>query len=268
MDDSDFIKMAQRLRPRTVAEIAEKLNNCISNNIMNQIEMFLGTFQFTQDCKKEWFYDYGGMEAVKRWRGFHGHEDIEKKNFPKAYNFKQDCLYYLDNYEQSRRLNSESEFIQNEDVQEAEIISVCIPPSPLERIAEAVEHIDAKMPEIPPEPAPNTQAPEADVLQPSDLLFVSAIAGYYPLFSSHYSKLKKAQFIESNGTGLHWKKSKQSLAEYFDAIKPKDKSHNWKILETTFNVLNLRQAASQNGDAFKGKKSKDFMELERIITVL
>jgi hypothetical protein len=133
MDDSDFIKMAQRLRPRTVAEIAEKLNHCISNNIMNQIEMFLGTFQFNQDSKNEWFFDYGGMEAVKRWRGFHGHEDIEKENFPKAYNFKQDCLYYLDNYEQSRGLNSESEFIQNEDVQEAE---------------------------IPPEPAQDTQTPE------------------------------------------------------------------------------------------------------------
>jgi hypothetical protein len=111
----------------------------------------------------------------------------------------------------------------------------------------------------------NAQTPESAAQAfPS---FVYAIEGYYPLFIKHYPKLKEKEFIEPKELGLHWKKSKQSLAEYFDAIKPEGKKHNWRILESIFGESDLRQAASQNGNEFKGKKSKDFDELTKIITL-
>jgi hypothetical protein len=113
--------------------------------------------------------------------------------------------------------------------------------------------------------APDTQAPEAGSKIPD---FVLSIAGYYPQFMNHYPKLEKAEYIRATDKGLQWQKSKQSLAEYFTAIKPKDKSNNWIILENIFSVNDLRNAASQNGNPFKGKKSKDFVELQKIITII
>jgi hypothetical protein len=98
--------------------------------------------------------------------------------------------------------------------------------------------------------------------------FVLSIVGYYPQFIDHYPKLETAEYIRATDTGLQWLKSKQSLAEYFSAIKPKDKSNNWKILENIFGMKDLRNAASQNGNVFKGKKSKDFEGLQEIITRL
>jgi hypothetical protein len=113
--------------------------------------------------------------------------------------------------------------------------------------------------------ASDTQAPEAGSKIPD---FVLSIAGYYPQFMNHYPELEKAEYIKATGTGLQWQKSKQSLAEYFNAIKPKDKSNNWVILENIFSVSDLRNAASQNGNPFKGKKSKDFDELQKKITII
>ena len=84
----------------SVSEIAEKLNDNISNNRMHIIETFLKTFRFNNEAIKEWFLDYGGIDAIKKWRQFCRHEDIEKNNWPYAYNFKQECIYNLDNYEQ------------------------------------------------------------------------------------------------------------------------------------------------------------------------
>jgi hypothetical protein len=106
--------------------------------------------------------------------------------------------------------------------------------------------------------------PEADMERPG---FVLSIAGYYPKFINHYPELEKAKYIRETDTGLQWLKSKQSLAEYFSAIKPEDKSNNWTILENVFDVKKLRHAASQNGNPFKNKKSKDFEALQRIITI-
>jgi hypothetical protein len=111
-----------------------------------------------------------------------------------------------------------------------------------------------------PESVPDTQLPEIPG-------YVLSIAGYYPKFINHYPELENAEYIRVTDTGLQWLKSKQSLAEYFSAIKPEDKSNNWKILENIFGMKDLRNAASQNGNVFKGKKSKDFKELQ-IITRL
>jgi hypothetical protein len=112
------------------------------------------------------------------------------------------------------------------------------------------------------EPAPDTQAPEAGI--PG---FVLSIAGYYPKFLNHYPELEGAEYIKKTDTGLQWLKTKQSLAEYFSAIKPKTKRNNWVILENIFSVKDLRSAVSQNGSPFKGKKSKDFEALQGIITI-
>jgi hypothetical protein len=98
--------------------------------------------------------------------------------------------------------------------------------------------------EIEKETTPDTQTP---VTYPEISNFVSSIAGYYPKFIKHYPELVKAEYIKTKDTGLHWLKSKQSLAEYFSAIKPKDKSNNRTVLENIFGMKNLRMRQARTG---------------------
>jgi hypothetical protein len=96
---------------------------------------------------------------------------------------------------------------------------------------------------------------------------VLVIGQSYPCFLEHYAALQNEGYIAETKNGLRWEKSKQSLAEYFDAIKPQERKHNWATLENFFGVKDLKQAASQNGNSFKGKKSRDFDTLKKIITL-
>jgi hypothetical protein len=130
-----------------INEIAERLNDYIVNNQMDRIEEFVQIFRFSSnETINEWLFDYGGIEAIRKWRRFCGHEDIEKENFPNAHKFKQECIYNLDNYETANNLTPENDSFR-QDTQEAEIISVDIPTPPIERIADAVEQINNKIPE-------------------------------------------------------------------------------------------------------------------------
>ena len=70
--------------------------------------------------------------------------------------------------------------------------------------------------------------------------------------------------MEKTGKGLHWKKTKQSLAEYFDSIKPSTMQEmKWQPIERAFGEKNLKNSLSRNGNAFKNK-SKDFKEWQKI----
>jgi hypothetical protein len=135
-------------KPFTVEEIAKKLNECISNNKMDKIEVFLQTFNFrnNNEAISEWLNGYGGIEAIKNWKRFNGYENIEKANWPNAYGFKENCLYCLNNYETQAEQNAEGDMPDDTDIQEAEVISVDIPTPPIERIANAVERINEKIP--------------------------------------------------------------------------------------------------------------------------
>jgi hypothetical protein len=131
-----------------IPEIAEKLNDYIATNRMDMIETFCKTFKFPEknEIMNEWLFHYGGLEAIRTWRRFSKHGDIEKEYFPRAYAFKQECIYNLDNYETANNLTPENDSFP-QDTQEAEIISVDIPTPPIERIANAVEQINNKIPE-------------------------------------------------------------------------------------------------------------------------
>jgi hypothetical protein len=131
----------------TVAEIAETLNNNVSNNHMQEIDVFLKTFNFTNEAIREWFICYGGIEAIRKWRQFNKHEDIEKSNWPYAYHFKQECIYNLDNYEQQIAHEADYYLTENTKIQEADVVSIECPPSPIDRIADAIEQINVKMPQ-------------------------------------------------------------------------------------------------------------------------
>ena len=72
----------------------------------------------------------------------------------------------------------------------------------------------------------------------------------FPEFKKDMPLLEKHNFLEINDTGLHWKKSKQSLAEYFKSIKPeKMKNVPWKILEGIFGEKDLKHSGSPNGNS-------------------
>ncbi|MDR2742614.1 MAG: hypothetical protein LBB98_10750 [Treponema sp.] len=133
-------------------EIADKLNDYITHNKMDMIETFIQTFKFSNnEAINEWLFDYGGIEAIRNWRKFDKNDDIEKENFPNAYSFKRECIYNLDNYEIINNLTPAENDSQQDIFQEAEIISVDIPDPPIERIANAVEQINNKIPEATPE---------------------------------------------------------------------------------------------------------------------
>jgi hypothetical protein len=83
-----------------------------------------------------------------------------------------------------------------------------------------------------------------------DLVFA-----WYPEFKSDFKLLEKNGYLEKDGGFLKWKKSKQSLAEYFGDQRSGD--NKWEIVENLFNTTGLKNAYSPNGNAFK-TRSKDY----------
>jgi hypothetical protein len=77
--------------------------------------------------------------------------------------------------------------------------------------------------------------------------------GLFPNFEKDYSLLIKNEYMEKTQEGLHWKKTKQSLAEYFKDIKPQETGKiSWKAIERVFGEKDLKNSASSNGNEFKG----------------
>lgn len=88
--------------------------------------------------------------------------------------------------------------------------------------------------------------------------------GLFPKFEIDYQLLISKKFMEEDKEGLHWKKSKQSLAEYFKSIKPQEMEKiPWKAIERAFCEKDLKNSASTNGNSFKNT-SENFKELLNI----
>ncbi|GHV53769.1 hypothetical protein AGMMS49579_13120 [Spirochaetia bacterium] len=87
--------------------------------------------------------------------------------------------------------------------------------------------------------------------------FIFEIVKYFPRFENDYPLLFEHEYFEVTDTGrLHWKKSKQSLSEYFDSINSPEKGIPWRDIETIFEVQGLKNSLSTGRQS--GKKSKDF----------
>lgn len=116
------------------------------------------------------------------------------------------------------------------------------------------------------QPTDTNQAPKAETPKPQSPL--QQVINCYSKFSEHYEILKEHNFFrvsESNSNCLQWLKSKQSLAEYFNYIKPESlKRHNWKCIENLFSQKRLASNLSRNGNSFK-TETKDFEEIKTIL---
>jgi len=100
----------------------------------------------------------------------------------------------------------------------------------------------------------NIQTSQMDIAERS----ISILIFQFPEFAKDYQLLKKHGFLEKTKTGLHWKKTKQSLAEYFNDVKPKTwEKMKWNAIEVTFREKSLKSSLSRNGNAFK-ETSEDF----------
>jgi len=94
--------------------------------------------------------------------------------------------------------------------------------------------------------------------------FINNLITLYPEFENDLWLLFKSEYLERTERGLHWKKSKQALAEYFESIKPPEmKNMNWPPIQNAFGEKGLRHSLSQNGNIFKDK-SIDFKEWLKI----
>jgi hypothetical protein len=94
---------------------------------------------------------------------------------------------------------------------------------------------------------------------------------FYPLFKDQYPILMNHRYLAERDDGtLEWKESKQSLAEYFNGIKPKKSKNNWKLIEQIFKQSDLAQSlyqSDQNYDLHDNKKkySKAYQKLQKIL---
>jgi hypothetical protein len=93
---------------------------------------------------------------------------------------------------------------------------------------------------------------------------INHLINFFPKFENDFFPLVKMGYLEKTEKGLHWKKAKQALAEYFDSIKPsKMEKMKWYPIENAFGEKNLKNSLSRNGNAFK-EKSTDFKEWLKI----
>jgi len=125
-------------------------------------------------------------------------------------------------------------------------------------LALSLENIDeAKTPD-----EVQTPKEEANTLFESDI--INNLFNLFPEFKNDYRLLFEKDYLEKRNEGLYWKKTKQSLAEYFKSIKPsKMENIPWKTIEGVFDEKNLKHSGSNNGNSLK-KPSKDFEEWQKI----
>jgi hypothetical protein len=96
----------------------------------------------------------------------------------------------------------------------------------------------------------------------------------YPAFRTDYAALVKHNFIvpQDDGSLRLGKRNnkdvtKKFLADYFSSVKPEEyKEMSWTSIEKIFNVKNMAQTLSTNGNPNKNKekKSVDFEEWQKI----
>jgi len=92
-----------------------------------------------------------------------------------------------------------------------------------------------------------------------------AVFALYPRFEREFPWLLAHGFLRETAQGLAWNKSKQSLAEYFgNQDRPGAGRHHWRDIERLFNVKNLANSLSRNGDMFK-KTSRNYEALRGLL---
>jgi hypothetical protein len=103
---------------------------------------------------------------------------------------------------------------------------------------------------------------ERGELEPNPALAVVFLL--FPQFQQDYEIMKNGYITETE-TGLKWEKSIQSLAEYFGKLPlPQNrKTRPWKDIEILFNVKDLKNSFSNNGNSYGKKISKDYEELQK-----
>jgi hypothetical protein len=89
---------------------------------------------------------------------------------------------------------------------------------------------------------------------------------FYPEFKKDYQLLKRKKFLERNGDRLRWLRSKKSLSEYFGyQVRGRDKEYvDWKFIEAIFEVTDLKNSFSKNGDAYGKSLSNDYKKWTEI----
>ncbi|MDR0456399.1 MAG: hypothetical protein LBH20_06925 [Treponema sp.] len=92
--------------------VLSQLNNLMEHNSIGEIEKMLAPpFILWPEYNLviDWLVEQGGIIAIEKWRQFDRHEDFEKKRYPKASEFKQSLLYWLDNVYQETKINGTTE---------------------------------------------------------------------------------------------------------------------------------------------------------------
>ena len=87
------------------------------------------------------------------------------------------------------------------------------------------------------------------------------VFAYYPKFKKDLIKLLVFGYIDETETGLEWKKSDKSLAEYFGNQVDKDENRRWAEVE---NLFRKKWLADSYRNA-KQKSSKDYRELFKLL---
>jgi hypothetical protein len=87
----------------------------------------------------------------------------------------------------------------------------------------------------------------------------------YPIFKEHILKLKTAGIIEETETGLKWNRDKIALAQYFDCLDCMERARRWSVVEKAFSEKNLRQYLYNHNDCQRGKTSRDFEEIKKLL---
>jgi hypothetical protein len=85
----------------------------------------------------------------------------------------------------------------------------------------------------------------------------------FPELTRDYPLLINKGFLKDTNKGPRWLKSKQSLAEYFKNQPSKIKRIPWTMIGNIFDVKNLKNSISSNGNGPK-KESKDYEEWLKI----
>jgi len=94
------------------------------------------------------------------------------------------------------------------------------------------------------------------------------VFSHFPQFQQDYEILKIYGYISETEKGLEWKKTIQSLAEYFGNLPLPyiRKTRPWKDIEILFGIKHLKNSFSKNGNAFKNNPSIDYEKLQKILS--
>ena len=182
--------------------------------------------------------------------------DAERAHYERALDNMEDYYCFVDKFRKMLWETPESKEYQQK--RKAKLKSQIIQVG----LALSLENIDeAKTPD-----EVQTPKEESNTLFEGDITddITNHLFKLFPEFKNDYRLLFEKDYLEKRNEGLHWEKTKQSLAEYFKSIKPLEmKNIPWKTIEGVFDEKDLKHRGSNNGSSTK-KPSKDFEEWQKI----